>query len=120
MTIWPSVASAALAETAVASHSLRNPESGTYRPHLAGGDSGEQVCLNAPIADPSAAHRSAGNLTAVACSVEDVRLEGDQVTSMPWDAQAALCTIVADPRCGPPALSGAQKPRSWPLIGWPH
>jgi hypothetical protein len=41
-----------------------------------------------------------------------MRLEGDQVTSMPWDAQgeaqAALRTIVADPRYGPAALSNAQ------------
>jgi hypothetical protein len=41
-----------------------------------------------------------------------VRLEGDQVTSVPWDAQgeahAALRAIVADPRYGPPALSNAQ------------
>jgi hypothetical protein len=41
-----------------------------------------------------------------------VRLEGDQVTSTPWDAQgearAALRTIVADPRYGPAALSNAQ------------
>jgi hypothetical protein len=41
-----------------------------------------------------------------------MRLEGDQVTSMPWDAQgeahAALRAIVADPRYGPPALSNAQ------------
>ena len=40
------------------------------------------------------------------------RLEGDQVTSTPWDAQgeaqAALRTIVADPRYGPAALSNAQ------------
>src|SRR5215469_15911523 len=39
-------------------------------------------------------------------------LEGDQVTSMPWDAQgetqAALRTIVADPCYGPAALSNAQ------------
>ena len=45
-------------------------------------------------------------------SVEGVRLEGDQVTSMPWDAQgeahAALRAIVADPRYGLPALSNAQ------------
>jgi hypothetical protein len=44
--------------------------------------------------------------------VEGVRLEGDQVTSVPWDAQgeayAALRAIVADPRYGPPALSNAQ------------
>ena len=44
--------------------------------------------------------------------VEGVRLEGEQVTSMPWDAQgevqAALRTIVADPRYGPTALSNAQ------------
>jgi hypothetical protein len=43
--------------------------------------------------------------------VEGVRLEGDQVTSMPWDAQgeaqAALRTIVADPRYGPPAGAAA-------------
>jgi hypothetical protein len=41
-----------------------------------------------------------------------MRLEGDQVTSVPWDAQgeahAALRAIVADPRYGPPALSNAQ------------
>jgi hypothetical protein len=41
-----------------------------------------------------------------------VRLEGDQVTSTPWDAQgeaqAALRAIVADPRYGPAALSNAQ------------
>jgi hypothetical protein len=41
-----------------------------------------------------------------------MRLEGDQVTSMPWDVQgearAALRAIVADPRYGPPALSNAQ------------
>jgi len=41
-----------------------------------------------------------------------MRLEGDQVTSMPWDAQgeahAALRAIVADPRYGPPALSNVQ------------
>jgi hypothetical protein len=41
-----------------------------------------------------------------------MRLEGDQVTSMPWDAQgeaqAALRAIVADPRYGPAALSNAQ------------
>src|SRR5271154_1367333 len=41
-----------------------------------------------------------------------MRLEGDQVTSGPWDAQgeaqAALRAIVADPRYGPPALSNAQ------------
>src|SRR5579859_4497586 len=54
-----------------------------------------------------------GNLTAVACSASrGVRLEGDQVTSMPWDAQgeaqAALRAIVADPRYGAPALSNAQ------------
>ncbi len=45
-------------------------------------------------------------------SVEGMRLEGDQVTSVPWDAQgeayAALRAIVADPRYGPPALSNAQ------------
>jgi hypothetical protein len=45
-------------------------------------------------------------------SFEGVRLEGDQVTSVPWDAQgeahAALRAIVADPRYGPPALSNAQ------------
>jgi hypothetical protein len=44
--------------------------------------------------------------------VEGARLEGDQVTSVPWDAQgeahAALRAIVADPRYGPPALSNAQ------------
>ena len=44
--------------------------------------------------------------------VVGLRLEGDQVTSMPWDAQgeaqAALRTIVADPRYGPAALSNAQ------------
>src|SRR6202035_2813701 len=50
---------------------------------------------------------------AVACSASrGVRLEGDQVTSMPWDAQgeaqASLRAIVADPRYGPPALSNAQ------------
>jgi hypothetical protein len=41
-----------------------------------------------------------------------MRLEGDQVTSMPWDAQgeaqAALRAIVADSRYGPAALSNAQ------------
>jgi hypothetical protein len=41
-----------------------------------------------------------------------MRLEGDQVTSVPWDAQgeahAALRAIVADPRYGPTALSNAQ------------
>jgi hypothetical protein len=41
-----------------------------------------------------------------------MRLEGDQVTSMPWDAQgeaqAALRAIVTDPRYGPAALSNAQ------------
>jgi hypothetical protein len=41
-----------------------------------------------------------------------MRLEGDQVTSMPWDAQgeahAALRAIVADPRYGPATLSNAQ------------
>jgi hypothetical protein len=41
-----------------------------------------------------------------------MRLEGDQVTSVPWDAQgeahAALRAIVADPRYGPPVLSNAQ------------
>jgi hypothetical protein len=41
-----------------------------------------------------------------------MRLEGDQVTSMPWDAQgeaqAAMRAIVADPRYGPAALSNAQ------------
>jgi hypothetical protein len=41
-----------------------------------------------------------------------LRLEGDQVTSTPWDAQgeaqAALRAIVADPRYGPAALSNAQ------------
>jgi hypothetical protein len=41
-----------------------------------------------------------------------MRLEGDQVTSMPWDARgeahAALRAIVADPRYGTPALSNAQ------------
>jgi hypothetical protein len=58
-----------------------------------------------------------------------VRLEGDQVTSIRWDAQgeaqAALRAIVADPRYGPAALSNAQvmanllkdmlpdAPRSW-------
>lgn len=52
-------------------------------------------------------------MTAAARSApEGVRLEGDQVTSMPWDAQgeaqAALRTIVADPRYGPAALSNAQ------------
>lgn len=45
-------------------------------------------------------------------SVQGMRLEGDQVTSVPWDAQgeahAALRAIVADPRYGPPALSNAQ------------
>src|SRR6202035_4082342 len=50
---------------------------------------------------------------AVACSASrGVRLEGDQVTSMPWDAQgeaqAALRAVVADPRYGPAALSNAQ------------
>src|SRR5580658_7940597 len=41
-----------------------------------------------------------------------MRLEGDQVTSMPWDApgeaEAALRAIVADSRYGPAALSNAQ------------
>lgn len=45
-------------------------------------------------------------------SVQGMRLEGDQVTSVPWDAQgeahAALRAIVSDPRYGPPALSNAQ------------
>jgi hypothetical protein len=40
------------------------------------------------------------------------RLEGDPVTSTPWDAQgeaqAALRAVVADPRYGPAALSNAQ------------
>src|SRR5579871_1712720 len=62
-----------------------------------GGDTGGQVCLNAPIA------RSVSR----ACA-----WRGNQVTSMPWDAQgealAALRAIVADPRYGPPALSNAQ------------
>src|ERR1700735_1509936 len=54
-----------------------------------------------------------GNLTAVACpGSRGMRLEGDQVTSMPWDAQgeaqAALRGVVADPRYGPAALSNAQ------------
>jgi len=42
--------------------------------------------------------------------VEDVRLEGDQVTSVTWDAQgeaqAALRTMVAGPRYGSPAGVG--------------
>jgi len=42
-----------------------------------------------------------------------MRLEGDQVTSMPWDAQgeaeAALRAIVADSRYGPGALSNKKK-----------
>src|SRR5579863_1580284 len=54
-----------------------------------------------------------GNLTVVAGSLSrSLRLEGDQVTSMPWDAQgeaqAALRAIVADSRYGPAALSNAQ------------
>ena len=54
-----------------------------------------------------------GNLTVIACSAwRGFAPEGDQVTSMPWDAQgeaqAALRTIVADPRYGPGALSNAQ------------
>src|ERR1700733_4814679 len=82
-----------------------------------GGDSGQQVCLNAPIADSRAGltGRSpvGGNLTAVACSASrGMRLEGDQVTSMPWDAQgeaqAAMRAIVADPRYGPAALSDGE------------
>jgi hypothetical protein len=44
--------------------------------------------------------------------VEERASGGDQVTSMPWDAQgeaqAALRAIVADPRYGLPALSNAQ------------
>ena len=44
--------------------------------------------------------------------VEGFASEGDQVTSMPWDAQgdaqAALRIIVADPRYGSAALSNAQ------------
>ena len=81
-----------------------------------GGDSSQQVCLNAPIADSRAGLRrsSGGNLTADACPASSgacVR-EGDQVTTMSWDAQgeaqAALRTIVADPRYGPAALSNAQ------------
>jgi hypothetical protein len=58
------------------------------------------------------AHRSAGRDCCRMLGVEGVRLEGDQVTSVPWDAQgeahAALRAIVADPRYGLPVLSNAQ------------
>jgi hypothetical protein len=58
------------------------------------------------------AHRSAGIDCCRTLGVQGVRLEGDQVTSVPWDARgeahAALRAIVADPRYGAPALSNAQ------------